>query len=165
MFPYIALPGSLSDSQWPPYSPAGDITHTCTHVHFKADSRLAPSQWETALLCNDVSHWLGTSLESALHLCGTSGVFAQNTDHWVITMRLKQNGHHFAEYILKLVFLDKKCYILIEISLKFVPKGQINNKPALVQMMAWCQTGTKPLSELTIVLFTDVIHASLGLHE
>ena len=32
-----------------------------------ADSRLAPSQWETGLLCNDVSHWLGTSLESALH--------------------------------------------------------------------------------------------------
>ena len=32
----------------------------------RADSRLAPSQWETALLCNDVSHWLGASLESAL---------------------------------------------------------------------------------------------------
>ena len=33
---------------------------------YRADSRFAPSQWETALLCNDVSHWLGTSLESAL---------------------------------------------------------------------------------------------------
>ena len=32
----------------------------------RADSRFAPSQWETALLCNDVSHWLGASLESAL---------------------------------------------------------------------------------------------------
>ena len=32
----------------------------------RADSRLAPSQWETALLCNDVSYWLGASLESAL---------------------------------------------------------------------------------------------------
>ena len=28
--------------------------------------RLAPSQWETALLRNDVAHWLGASLESAL---------------------------------------------------------------------------------------------------
>ena len=27
---------------------------------------LAPSQWETALLCNDVSHWRGANLESAL---------------------------------------------------------------------------------------------------
>ena len=32
----------------------------------RADSRFAPSQWETALLCNDVSHWLGANLKSAL---------------------------------------------------------------------------------------------------
>ena len=32
----------------------------------RADSRFAPSQWETALLCNHVSHWLGASVESAL---------------------------------------------------------------------------------------------------
>ena len=32
----------------------------------RADSRFAPSQWKTALLCNDVTHWLGTNLESAL---------------------------------------------------------------------------------------------------
>ena len=32
----------------------------------RAVSRFAPSQWETALLCNDVSHWLGANLESAL---------------------------------------------------------------------------------------------------
>ena len=34
----------------------------------RADSRFAPSQWETTLLCNDVSHWLGASLESTLIL-------------------------------------------------------------------------------------------------
>ena len=33
----------------------------------RADFRFALNQWETALLCNDVSHWLGASLESALH--------------------------------------------------------------------------------------------------
>ena len=33
----------------------------------RANSRFAPSQWETTLLCNDVSHWLGTSLKSALN--------------------------------------------------------------------------------------------------
>ena len=32
----------------------------------KADWRLVSSQWETPLHCNDVSHWLGASLESAL---------------------------------------------------------------------------------------------------
>ena len=35
---------------------------------FRADSRFALSQWDMALICNDVSHWLGTSLESALIL-------------------------------------------------------------------------------------------------
>ena len=32
----------------------------------KTDSRLAPSQWETSLQSNAVSHWLGANLESAL---------------------------------------------------------------------------------------------------
>ena len=32
------------------------------------DSRLAPSQWETSLQSNGVSHWLGANLESALWL-------------------------------------------------------------------------------------------------
>ena len=32
----------------------------------RAGSRFAPSQWETVLLCNDVSHWLGANLKSAL---------------------------------------------------------------------------------------------------
>ena len=31
-------------------------------------SRFAPSQWETALLCNDVSHWLDASLDIAMYL-------------------------------------------------------------------------------------------------
>ena len=33
--------------------------------------------------------------------------------------------------------------ILIKISLKFIPKGRVNNSPALVQI--WDQTGDKPL--------------------
>ena len=33
---------------------------------YRADSRLAPSQWETLLPSNVVSHWLGASLGSAL---------------------------------------------------------------------------------------------------
>ena len=35
-------------------------------IIFTADSRFAPSQWETALLCNNVYHWLGANRESAL---------------------------------------------------------------------------------------------------
>ena len=36
--------------------------------NIRAASRFAPSQWETALLCNDISRWLGANLESALNM-------------------------------------------------------------------------------------------------
>ena len=42
-------------------------------------------------------------------------------------------------------------WISLKIPLKFVPKGPINNIPALVQIMAWCRPGDKPLSEPMLV--------------
>ena len=42
-----------------------------------------------------------------------------------------------------------------QISLKFVPKGPINNIPELVQIMAWRRTGDKPLSETMMAWFPD----------
>ena len=53
------------------------------------------------------------------------------------TLRLRQNGLPFADYIFKCIFLNENVWILIRISLKFVPKCLINNIPALVQIMAW----------------------------
>ena len=51
--------------------------------------------------------------------------------------------------------MKEKFCILIKISLKFVPKGPIDNNPALVQKMAWRQIGEKPLSEPMLAQFTD----------
>ena len=51
--------------------------------------------------------------------------------------------------------MNENVWILIKISLKFVPKGPINNIPALVQIMAWRQTGDKPLSEPMMAQFND----------
>ena len=48
------------------------------------------------------------------------------------TLRPRQNGRHFADDILKCVSLNENAWIPIEISLKFVPKGPIDNIPALV---------------------------------
>ena len=45
------------------------------------------------------------------------------------------------------MFLIKIICILIEISLKFVNKGQIYSKSALVQLMAGHRTGSKLLTE------------------
>ena len=49
--------------------------------------------------------------------------------------------------------------IAIKISLKFVPKGTVNNIPALVQLMASCRPINKPLSEPMMVEF---IYAYMG---
>ena len=62
-----------------------------------------------------------------------------------------QNGRHFADDTFKCIFLNENVRISIEISLKFVPKGPINNIPALVQIMAWRRPGDKPLSESMMV--------------
>ena len=39
----------------------------------------------------------------------------------------------------KCIFLNENDRIPIQISLKFVPRSQIDNKPALNQVMAWRQ--------------------------
>ena len=62
------------------------------------------------------------------------------------TLRPRQNGCHFADNIFKWIFFNEKVWISIKISLKFVPQDPINNIPALVQIMAWCRPGDKPLS-------------------
>ena len=59
-----------------------------------------------------------------------------------------QNGRQFADDILRCFFWN---------SLKFVPKGPINNIPELVQILAWCRLGDKPLSEpIMVSLLTHI---------
>ena len=43
-----------------------------------------------------------------------------------------QNGRHFADDSFKCISVNEKFLILIQISVKFVPKGPIDNNPALV---------------------------------
>ena len=58
---------------------------------------------------------------------------------------------NFADDIFKCIFFNENVWIPIKISLKFVPKGPINNIPAIVQIMAWRRPGDKPLSEPMVV--------------
>ena len=67
------------------------------------------------------------------------------------TLRPRQNGRHFADDVFRCIFLNENIWILLKISLKFVPKGLINNIPSLVQIMAWRRPGNKPLSEPMLV--------------
>ena len=54
-------------------------------------------------------------------------------------------------FSIKCIFMNEIVWIPIKISLKFVPKGPINNIPALVQIMAWRRPGDKPLSGPMVV--------------
>ena len=65
----------------------------------------------------------------------------------VETLRLRQNGCHFPDKIFKCIFLNENVLISIKNSLKFIPKGPIDNIPSLSQIMAYsrvpnCHTGT-----------------------
>ena len=55
-------------------------------------------------------------------------------------------GRDEMKNIFKCIFFNENVWISIKISLKCVPKGPINNIPALVQIMAWRRPGDKPLS-------------------
>ena len=120
---------------------------------------------QETFLCHDMS----SSNNNRWHCCNTSNQTinsfitrinrAPNIINYSIcyptqklnTLRPRQNGRLFADDIFKRIFLNENVGISIKISLKFVHKGQINNIPALVQIMAWCRPGDKPLSEPMVV--------------
>ena len=71
--------------------------------------------------------------------------------HDINTLRPRWNGRHFTNDIFKCIFLTENSWFSLKISLKFVPKFRIYNIPAMVQIMAWCRPGDKPLSEPMVV--------------
>ena len=59
------------------------------------------------------------------HICVTR-------PQWVKSSSPGQDGRCFADNIFKCIFSNEKSFILISVSLNFVPKGPIDNNPALV---------------------------------
>ena len=100
--------------------------------------------------------WLFTVLTA----CGHSGIGSRQKGKGFNKLRPRQNGRHFADDTFKRIFLNENVGILIKISLKFVPKGTINNTPALVHMMAWRRPGDKPLFEPMVVRLPTHIYVT-----
>ena len=75
------------------------------------------------------------------------------------TLGLGQKWPPFSKDIFKCISLNENIWISIEISLKLVPRGPVNNIPALVQIMAWRRPGDKPLSEP--MMFNLLIHTCI----
>ena len=96
----------------------------------------------------------------------TSRVLVMNTQLKIThtqlnTSRPIQNGRHFPDDRFKCLFLNGNIWINIEIPMYFVPGGQINNIPALFQMMAWRRLDDKRLSEPMLVVLLAHIYAVL----
>ena len=74
------------------------------------------------------------------------------------------SGWHKMVAILQITFWNTFYWmkLIIPISLKFVPESSYKNKPLLVQIMVWHQTGNRLFSEAMMVLVTD---ASLSPNE
>ena len=79
----------------------------------------------------------------------------------VNTLRPRQNGRDFSDDIFKCIFLNENVWILIKISLNFVPRGQLTIFQLRFILIALCRPSDKPLSEpMMINLLTHI--ASLG---
>ena len=101
----VSLYTTMAASLWTLHSACAYVGHgiiTCVAPRvvverwsIRAYSRFAPSQWETALLCNDVFHWLGASLESALS---------------IIQPQKRDNNHN--NYVLFLSCYDMPYFIM-----------------------------------------------------
>ena len=68
-----------------------------------------------------------------------------------------------ATYTFKCISLNENSWIFDNISLRYVTWDIIDNMAALVQIMAWRQTGDKPLSEALLLYCADVYMRHLAL--
>ena len=85
-------------------------------------------------------------LVNKIYMCCFAEKIYQLTMQLFNILRPRQFGRHFPD-IFQRIFVNENIRILIWISLTFVPRVPIDNKPALVQDVAWCRPGDKPLSE------------------
>ena len=126
--------------QWPVY-PTYATPRLLMAWRHRGPGHQQQSYWPNFPRIFRPQHWMGLSL----------------SENCINKLRPRENGRHFAHDIFKCIFLNENVWIPIKISLKFVPKGPINNIPALVQIMAWCRPGHKPLSEpMMVSLLTHI---------
>ena len=109
----------------------GQVTNICVRKFtiIGSDNGLAPDRCQAIIWTNvgiSLIGSLGTILSEILIKIPT---FPFKKMHLKIR---RQDGRHFPDNIFKCIFLNENVWILIKISPKFVPKGPIDNKPALV---------------------------------
>ena len=80
------------------------------------------------------------------------------------TLRPRQNGCHFAD-IFKCIFFNENVWILINISLRFIPQGPVNNIPRFGSDNGLAQTRRQTIIWTNDDIGYRRIYASLGFNE
>ena len=88
---------------------------------------------------------------SQISVAAVKVYFTHIGSHSIGVAEAETNFTSFPRRHFQCIFLNEDVSISLKISLKFVHKVRINIIPALVQIMAWCQPGDKPLSEPMMV--------------
>ena len=113
------------------------MSYGVSFVKSKSDLCSIFSHCHTVYNINGLTHWpLGDSAVILTHWGWGKMAPISQTMLWIAFKR---------------IFMNEDFRISFKISLKFVPKGPINNIQALVQIMAWRWPGIKPLSEPMLV--------------
>ena len=148
---------SQSVTQWHQCSVASNILFywtviTTSTAVLSFQGSYAPSQWETTLQCNVVSHWLGAYTKWSLSFM----IFIEKSSHTVIlTWRFNSlmPKLNFAEHKLQMIFFIEIVVLSCNFHwLKFVPntctcnKGLIDNKSGGGDGLV-LHIGDKPLPE------------------
>ena len=73
----------------------------------------------------------------------------------VNTLRLRQNGTHFTDNILKYIFVNENFWFSYKIALKWVPCDLSDDQSALVEVMIWHWIGDKLSPQPMMIPFTN----------
>ena len=85
-----------------------------------------------------------------------TGAQLQAYNYYCLThLPLDKMAAILADDTFKCILLNEDDKISNRFSLKIVPRSPIDNKPALVQVLAWCREGDKPFPEPMLTHFTD----------
>ena len=144
---------TVLQSQW--LSKYNDI-QVATHqskAELRDQSRYAPSQWETALHCNDVSHWLGAYLDWSLRTDSHDHRSTYKTGTWYMLRHrelampnsITLIDYHWFNLLSPETCGDFKREISLtsdEITFRWMPQNISDDKSTLAHVMAWCCQAT-----------------------
>ena len=114
MFEVFCLAGDFLEIQTS-YSACSHVVFCCAVASLSADSRFAPSQWETSLQSNAVSHWLSANLESAIGLQSCSHHFTRMEG----TLNFNQHGSTQYSLLQLYCYLTSNCCIFQTVHVVF----------------------------------------------